>query len=402
MKTVTFIKRTAAVLCAFALCILSCGCGIINVSISQTGKVVDVFENSSEKTTYEYLPCKRKDGGKFKIAWVDIDPYPETFRMVYYVIEQLKKSGWISYDSLPFDPDDDSDTLKMLDWVADNAESEYMEFDKEIMFYTSETPENEIYSVLQQHIEVLKDVDAILALGTTPAKMMEKFGFDIPLLMYGVSDAVGSGLIKSAEDSGNENYWAHVDPSVYARQLQYYYNLLGFSNLGTVYGDEAVGGIPEYRSVAKENGFKLTEYVLDRETTDEDEYYTELKKIYSMMIEKDKTDAYIINTNVFTSEQTAKEFMQMFFDAGIPVLTQIGPGYVKEGASLMIVDPRDADAAASYVAYVIGAVFNGTKPGDLDQIYASTSYLVLNMSVADRINYHPSFEMFLACDDIIS
>ena len=39
--------------------------------------------------------------------------------------------------------------------------------------------------------------------------------FDIPLLMYAVSDPIGSGLIKSAEDSGDKRYWAHVDSSAY-------------------------------------------------------------------------------------------------------------------------------------------------------------------------------------------
>lgn len=394
------IRKWIAVFSGIMVCVGMCGCEMRD---GQSGVLVSVPETdrTAGGAKQAYLPIKREDGRKFKMACVDIDPYTETFRMMYYVIENLKADGWISYGRLPFDPDSDSDTKKMLDWLADNAESEYMEFDRNVHYYTAVSSKAEIHESLWEHIEVRKDIDLILALGTSPSAMIEEFGFDIPLLMYAVSDPVGSGLIGSAEDSGNKNYWAHVDSSAYSRQMQYYYNTFSFRNIGSVYGDEIVSGLPEYRKTARENGFQITEYRLDRESMDEDQYYAELRAVYEKMIREDGVDAYILNTDVIPDAVRARELMQAFYDAGIPVFAQVGSAYVAEGAALMIVDPRDAAGIAPFVSNIIGSVFNGSDPGDLEQVYISSPYLMLNLNVADKIRYRPSFDMLIACEEII-
>lgn len=400
MRVRKMIKKAAAAFWAIAMCIGMCGC---DMRVGQSGALVSVSESDrmASGVMRAYLPIKRGDGRKFKMACVDIDPYPETFRMMYYVIENLKADGWIGYDRLPFDPDSDSDTKKMLDWLADNAVSEYMEFDRDVHYYTAVSSEAEIYEGLREHIEEKKDVDLILALGTSPSAMIQKFGFDIPLLMYAVSDPIGSRLVESAENSGNKNYWAHVDSSAYSRQMQYYYNTFAFRNIGSVYGDEIVSGLPEYRRTARENGFRITEYRLDRESMDEAQYYAELRAVYEKMIHEDGVDAYILNTDVIPDAQQARELMQVFYDADIPVFAQVGSAYVAEGAALMIVDPRDASGIAPFVSNIIGSVFNGSDPGDLEQVYVSSPYLMLNLNVADEIGYRPSFDMLIACERIV-
>lgn len=309
--------------------------------------------------------------------------------------------GWISYGELPFDPETDSDSLALMDWLADNAESDYMAFDKTAHYYTTVSSEEEIRESLQKHIEN-HEIDAILSMGTSPSLMLERFGFDIPLLMYAVSDPIGSGLIESADDSGNKNYWAHVDSSAYSRQMQYYYDTFGFSKIGSVYGDEIVCAIPDYTSVAEENGFTIVGYKLEREAfADEDEYYNRLENIYRRMVREDGVDAYILNTDVIPSVEKAAELMKIFYDANIPVVAQVGSAYVKGGAAMMIVDPRDAVGTGPFVSNIIGSVFNGSVPEDLEQEYVSSPFLTLNLDVADEIGYKPSFEMLIACEKII-
>lgn len=397
------LRRVVCAVASAAIVLTMCGCDTI---INQGGDIVDVDSDNTGTASSigrAYKPIKKADGSKFKLAYVDIDPYNETFRMLYYVIESLKDDGWITYDKLPFDPETDSDSLALMNWLADNAQSEYMEFDKSAHYYTTVNTEEEIYNSLKKHIEVDKDIDAILAMGTSPSEMVEKFGFDIPLLMYAVSDPVGSGLIKSAKDSGNDNYWAHVDSSAYSRQMQYYYDTFGFTNIGSVYGDEMVCAMPYYRAVATQNRFTITEYKLRREDfTIESDYYMQLEDIYHDMVNEAKVDAYILNTDVIPSAEKAAELMQIFYDANIPVVVQVGSVYVKSDAALMIVDPRDAVGTAPFVANIIGSIFNGSKPGDLEQEYASSPFLTLNLDVADEIEFKPSFEMLIACEKIIS
>lgn len=392
-----------SVLALIAAVLLLSGCGTQNIA---QGEIVDVQTDSAKENgvaSRSYKPIKKADGGKFVLAYVDIDPYNETFRMLYYLIESLKDDGWLDYDALPFDPETDSDSLALMDWLADNARSDYMAFDKSAHYYTTESTEQEIYDSLKQHIEVDKDIDAVLAMGTSPSQMVESFGFDIPLLMYAVSDPVGSKLVDSVEDSGNDNYWAHIDSSAYSRQMQYYFDTFGFKKIGCVYGDETVCAMPDYRASAQSNGFEIAEYKVVRESfDDENNYFAELKSIYSKMIETDKVDAYILCTDVIPSAEKAAELMTVFFEADIPVVVQVGSVYVKSGAALMIVDPRDAEGTAPFAANIIGSVFNGSKPHELEQEYASSPYLTLNLNVADEIQFKPSFEMLIACEKIIS
>lgn len=161
--------------------------------------------------------------------------------------------------------------------------------------------------------------------------------------------------------------------------------------------------MPYYREVAVQNSFDITEYQLERESfADENDYYVKLEAIYEKMVTEDKVDAYILNTDVIPSAEKAAELMQIFYDANIPVVVQVGSVYVKSDAALMIVDPRDAEGTAPFVANIIGSVFNGSKAGDLEQEYASSPFLTLNLDVADEIEFKPSFEMLIACEKIIS
>lgn len=397
MKKSRNIKYIAALA---ALCVCVGGC---SQNGSRNSLTVNIVVNEEVKSAKKlpHDPIMRSDGRKFKIAVVDSSPYNETFRMMYYLIESLKEDGWMSYkkEKFDFDPQEDSDTLDMLNWLADNADSKYLEFDKNVHYYTSVRSDAEIYNSLKYHIEELKDVDLILALGTSSSIMLQKFDFDIPLLMYDVSDAVGSKLVKSAEDSGDKRYWAHIDSAAYERQMKYYYEALGFKNIGSVYKDKTVAGILQYEQAAKNCGFRITEY--KTEMTDDANYYDELKKIYRKMIDEDKVDAYILNTDIIPDVEKAKELMQIFFDENIPVFAQSGLAYVEQGAALMLINPCDPSQIAPFASYVIGAVLNGANPGDIEQEYISSPYLTLNLDIADKIGFRPPFEMLTASEKII-
>lgn len=403
MRKDNLLKRILAAAAVVVMSLNMCGCdkgtavGGENVSVSQPDAA------SSDSVTRPYLPIKKADGSKFRVAYVDIDPYNVTFRQLYYAIENLKIDGWLDYDELPFDPEVDGDTQALVNWLVENDRSEYMEFVSDANYYTYFDPEieEEIKQSLIKHVTVDKDIDLIITMGTSPSALVKSLNLDIPLLMYGVSDAIGSGLINSAEDSGGDYLWAHVDPSAYSRQMQYYFDTFQFTNIGAVYGDEIVASMPEYRKVAEKNGFKITEQQLTRVSGEEESYYSELKKIFAKMINQDKVDAFILTTNVFVDEAKAKELLNVFVEAGIPVFAQIGSNFVIEGAALMIVDTRDAVRCGPFISNIIGSVFNGALPGELEQEYISSPYLTFNLDVADKIDYKPSFDMLIACEKII-
>jgi ABC-type uncharacterized transport system substrate-binding protein len=369
------------------------------------GEIVDVNAPDNDEghtASRAYQPIKKADGSKFRIAYIDIDPYNPTFRLLYYAIESLKADGWISYTELPYDPEKDVDSQGLINWLIDNAESEYIEFVREANYYTYFNPEleAEIKESLISLATSEPGIDVIVAMGTGPSALAKELNLNIPILMYGVADPVGSGLIESVEDSGNDYIWAHVDPSVYSRQLQYYYDTFHFSNVGVIYDDEIIASVPDYRSVAETNGFTLTEYQLTK-TAEDEAYYQNVEKICRRMVEEDKVDAFVLMTSVLSDPVRAKEIFQVFYDENIPVFAQVDIRFVQDGACLMVVEPRDAVGLGPVFSNIFGSVLNGTKPRDLEQEAISSPYLILNLNVADLIDYKPTYEMLIACEKII-
>lgn len=394
--------RTAATMLAITLLFAS-GCrrdptkdsGIVSVSFP---------EQKEERIS---VPQTKPDRRKWRLAYMDEDPYQETFKSVYYIIDGLKELGWLRCGELPFDPETDEDTLEMILWLCENAESEYMEFVGTAVYYTHNDPEmteaqrkEKIRESLAEQIAA-NEIDAIFTMGTIPAQWAKSFGFDLPLLMGGAVDPIGSGLIASADDSGDERLWAHVDSSAYAWQMKYYYDQLHFSRIGTVYDDEIIAGIPHYRKAAEENQFKLIEYRLEKNRYPEDIYYEKLRSLYRKMISEDRVDAYLLTANVFSgSSQKSEQLLQEFADARIPVVAQFGDRYVKSGAAIMIIDLENSKEQGWFIANTIGRVFNGETPRSLPQEYISSPYLMLNFSTAEQIGFQPSFQTLVACEEI--
>ena len=321
--------------------------------------------------------------------------------MLYYVLESLKQDGWIQYDSLPMDPDN-VDAKMLIDWLSKRDIGPYIEFVSDANYYLAYEGEEYVGNSLIQHVNK-GDIDLIFAMGTWPGRFVKSLNLNIPLMVYGSVDPIGAGIVESAENSGNENIWAQVDPSAFKRQLQFYYDTIPFTNIGMVFNDEIVASIPDYEKTAEANGFKITKVKIEKlesnNSEEKDQYYANLKEIYKKLVEEDKIDAYLINTDVITDDTRMKELFEIFYRHKIPVFVQVGDNYIKNGA-LMQVSPRDYKGLGAFVSNCIGAVFNGAKPGDLPQEYTSSPYLSLNLDVAEKIEFVPSFEMLLSCEYI--
>lgn len=365
--------------------------------------IVDV-SGSAQQDRFPYLPKTRPGGGKYRVAYVDIDPYPVTGSMLYYVIENLKEKGWIKYDSLPMNPDN-VDAGKLINWLSKQNLGPYMAFDADANYYIHYQNIAAVKQSLIDHVTKKKDVDLIFAMGTSPGLLVKSLNLNIPTIVYGSVDPIRSGIIKSANDSGNKNLWAQVDSTAYTRQLEFYYNTIHFKNIGMVYNDPVIAAIPAYEKAAKADHFKITKVQINELTSskqsDKDAYYAKLKQIYRTLISKDKIDAYLINTDVITDDAQTKDLFSIFAKAKKPVFVQVGDNYVKNGA-FMLVSPTDYKGLGSFVAYTMGAIFNGTSPENLPQDYVSSPYLSINLDTAKSLSYTPTFEMLMSCENIYS
>jgi len=403
MKKNKCLLQMKIILLAIVTVIAMSGCEILPGSGTSQAEQekVDVSAGAAKQNKFPSSPVKKQGGGKFSIAYVDIDEYPATGSMLYYVLENLKQDGWIQYDFLPMTADN-VDAKVLIDWLSKRDLGPYLEFAGTANYYLAYEGEEAVGNSLKEHAGN-KDVDLIFAMGTWPGKFVKSLNLGLPLLVYGSVDPIGAGIVKSAEDSGDKNIWAQVDPSAFRRQLQFYYDTISFKNIGMVYNDEIVASIPDYEKTAQANGFKITKVKIEKLTSDKEadkaSYYENLNEIYLKLIQTDKIDAYLINTDVITDDTKMKELFQPFYDAKIPVFVQVGDNYIRNGA-LMQVSPRDYKGLGAFVSNRIGAILNGAKPGDLPQEYTSSPYLSLNLNVAEKIGFTPSFEMLLSCEYI--
>jgi ABC-type uncharacterized transport system substrate-binding protein len=395
--------KTLICIVILGLCCSGCSLTGTGTNGSTQNTIVDV-SGGAQQDKFPSSPQEKPGGGKYRIAYVDIDPYDVTGSMLYYVIESLKEKGWIRYDSLPMSADN-VDAGQLIKWLSEQNLGPYMEFDNTANYYLSYQGKQAVAQSLLDHVNNKKDIDMIFAMGTTPGLFVKSLNLNVPTIVYGSVNPIASGIIKSSADSGYKNLWAQVDTTAFTRQIEFYYNTVHFKNIGMVYNNPVVGAIPDYEAAAKADNFNITKVQINELTSnkqsDKDAYYAELKQIYQTLVTKDKIDAYLINTDVITDDSQAKDLFKIFTAAKIPVFVQVGDNYVKDGA-FMMVSPADYKGLGSFVAYTIGAILNGASPEKLPQNYVSSPYLSINLDTSKSISYTPTFEMLMSCETIYS
>lgn len=366
------------------------------------GDYLDIDSESMQRRGTSSIPAQTKPNGQpFTIAYVDIDPYPVSGAVLYYIITGLRDEGWLSFEHLPFDPAD-TDAGAMIDWLAQQDTGPYIRFDSDANYYTEYQSEDEIRESLTRHVNN-GTIDLIMTNGTWPALMVKSFGLDMPIMMFGCANPLGSGLVESVENSGNPNVWATFDPTAYERQLLYYYNCVPFTNIGIVYYDESIANMDSYERAADTLSIKVTPSHIERIDTSSaeniEQYYTDLVAEFRRLVEKDGIDAFMLTVDIIVDLDRAEELLEPFTSNNIPVFVQAGEQFVESGA-LMNVSALEMEGLGVFSARSITQLLAGTPLSQLPQEYRNSPFLVLNLDVAEKIGYRPTFETLLACEHV--
>lgn len=351
-------------------------------------------------------PCTKPDGSKFSIAYVDIDPYPASGEMLYYFIEELRNTGWISISGhLPFNSSN-LDACKLIDYLADMDLGDYIEFRHDANYYIAVDDYQECLDSLREHAEK-KDIDLIFCMGTSPGEMViHELGItDIPVMVYFSVDPVSAGLSKEQEYSGQENVWCHTSADIYLNQLRFYYDNCSFNNIGMVYYSESVGAMNQYRTAAEEIGCRISERKIDTLSDASQEskeaYYKMLEATFRDLIENDGIDAFMLGTDIIKDTTRIGSLLRIFYDNGIPVFVQNGDYYVEYGA-LMAVTASDAESQAPFAVNAMSLIFNGEKPGDVYQKFIISPYISVNLDTAKMIGKEISQDLLISSEKIVS
>lgn len=354
--------------------------------------------------TASAAPCMKSNGDKFTIAYVDIDPYPASGEMLYYFIQEMNDTGWITLpEELPFDPED-TDAKELINYLADRDLGNYIRFSRDANYYIAVDDKEECMQSLRRHVSY-HDIDLIFCLGTSPAEMVIKeMGItEVPVMVYFSVDPVGAGLSETEEYSGQENVWCHTSSDVYANQLQFYYDSIPFENIGMIYYNESVAAMSQYRAAAEDMGVRITEKKIDTLSSSQSdevtEYYNMLKRTFEELVNVDKVDAFMLNTDIIKDPARVSGLLDIFYKNGIPVYVQNGEYYVEYGA-FMVVTASDAKVQAPFAVNAMATILNGENPGDVYEKFVPSPYLSINLEVAERLNYEVPEELLLSAENL--
>lgn len=356
---------------------------------------------AADKKAFSMEPTLN-NGKKWRIAYYEGGPYIDYQQVLTETVRGLMQLGWIVTAELPKQKGEETKTLWL--WLATKAKSDYLEFPKDA-YYSSEWINKQRTETVKQVFNRLtktKDIDLLIAMGTQAGQDFANNRHNTPTLVLSSSDPIAAGIVKSAEDSGFTHVHATVDPTRYERQIRVFHEIIQFKKLGVF--ENSVNGrsfsaIDTVEKVAEERGFDVvTCYNFDEGIDDTKLRDDSVKKCFQELIDK-KVDAVYVTQQNGVNNDTIPELVKIANQNHIPTFSQSGSSEVKFGFLLSL-----SQAGFKYVgdfhAQTIAKIFNGAKPGQLEQLFKEPPKIAINLKTAEIIGFNPPIVMLGAADEI--
>ncbi len=381
MKRIRFLVAAGMILCCLA----------VAVSSSHT-----VQAGSLPADT----PRVQADGSKWRIGYCESETFLTYTQTLIALVKGLEETGWISnlagFEQIVAT----KDSKVIWEWLASHEVSPYLQFVDEDFYNLRESGTNG--EEILERLKSRKDIDVMLALGAAAGALLSDSQHDTNTFVFAASNAVRSGIIASAEDSGQDNLWAHMDEQRFARQIRAFYDIVKFKKLGMVYEDSdnarIYSAVKEAENLAREKGFEIVRYHVREPRSQEEypQYYREVQAAYDKLATE--VDAMYVTIASLESERL-EELFQPFYEQKIPVFSQLGNIEVKNGA-LLTVSVMDELNIGRFGADSIGKCLLGAKPRDLEQTFQSAPQITLNAEVAKMIGFKLPFELVMVLDEV--
>lgn len=356
-----------------------------------------VYSDDKNKTHHvEAEGYPLNNGQKWRIGYCESQPYFEFDGILYGIVNGLEEIGWLENTAeLPYVPFQE-DTESMWQWLAARDLGPYIEFVQDAHFDLSVDSGDEIIKRLKED----NDIDLMILNGTLAGLTLANDKHTVPSLVFGSSNAVKSGIIQSEKDSGSDHIWAHVDPGLFIRQVEVFYDIFHFEKLGILYVNDsfrrAFAAVDDVESVAKEKGFEVIHHHKVYDPNNVDQYLKDVLEAHKKLAQE--VDAMYV-TNGAWEISKIYELLEPFYEKKIPVFSQVGSGEVRHGA-LISLARANYSGIGSFGAQTIASVFKGITPRNINQRYEDSPSIALNLEVARTIGYKPTFDILLAADEI--
>ena len=326
-------------------------------------------------------------GKKWRIAYYEGGPYSDYTDTMRTFVMGLIELGWISDKN----PPDYHETIPKpyLDWLI-NSNSLYLSFKPEDC-YSANWDDQRRQKLRKALLTKLKqgDVDLVIAMGTWAGLDLANNEHGVPVLVLSTSDPINAGIIKSAENSGYNHVTARVDPTRYLRQLRMFHRIAAFNTLGIAYENTPDGKIysalGEAEAVAKERGFKLILCEVADSNTDTQ---TSDQSCFECYRRLSQTVEAIYVTALACFDRNSVRIADLLRKSRVPSFSMVGSKFVKDGLMLSISSDSGYTELGRYNAMKLGEILNGTKPGELNQIFEDPLAITINMKTVRDVGFN--------------
>lgn len=372
--------------------ILSILCGVLGSTLA------------ADKGNFSTKPTTNK-GKKWRIGYFEGGEFINYQKTLIATVKGLMAIGWMEKAQIP--SQENIQAEKLWEWLALNATSEYIDFVPDA-YYNGKWDAATIGKMSAQIINRLNikaDIDMMIAMGTRPGQRLANDQHHTPTIVLSTSDPVGSGIIKSIEDSGLDHVHARVDPLRYERQIRIFYNIFKFKKLGVAYDNNRAGktyaAIDKIEKVANETGFEITHCHTKAKDEFESLSLPEKEERFKQCFHElsEKADAIYVTIHTGVNANSIPDLVETIIDHRLPTFAQEGAEKVKYGF-LMSVSQTNFNDVGRFHAETFAKIFNGAKPRELDQVFEDPTSIAINMKTAQRIGYDPPIDVIAIADEI--
>ena len=328
--------------------------------------------------------------GRWRIAYYEGGPNATYYLNLHATIEGLMRLGWIPEQPLP--ELRDRDTQQLWQWLANSSNSPYIEFIKDGYYTADWSPEHRevVREDVIARLNQRADVDMVIAMGTWAGKDLATPRHRTPTVVMSTSDPIGSGIIKSADDSGLRHVHARVDPHRYERQVRVFHDIIHFKRLGVAYENSTVGrtyaAIDTVEKVARERGFEVVRCFTQSDTADREMAAQSVVDCFKYL--SANADAIYVTVQGGVNGETIPELVRIANEHRIPTFSQLGSEEVRNGFLLSISRAGGFRPVGLFLAATIAKVFNGAEPHQLKQIFEDTPNIAINLKTAEMVRFY--------------